>query len=285
MDMQLKGKRALVTGSSAGIGEAIAHTLANEGASIVVHGRNEERARKVTDEIRAKGTPAECVIGEVTSDSDVDRIAEEAQLAFGGIDILINNAGSYPFTDWWSGTSQEWVEAFRLEVIGPVRLIQRLVPAMVERGWGRVIQISSASVPRSPANFFPIYSVSKAAQTFLAGHLAVELTRTGVTVNTVSPGPVSSRFMMDGLAEQAKAQGRPSDDASLERFYIDNLMQEPPVDRLLRPGEVGPLVAYVCSPLADGATGQNFIIDCGYTITGFKRSPTTIPQPTLFAAE
>lgn len=285
MDMKLNGRRALVTGSSAGIGEAIAHTLAEEGCSIIVHGRSGDRARQVRDDLRAKGAQAEFIVGDVTSDDDLDRMAAEALRAFGGVDILINNAGAYPFTDWWSGSTEEWTEAFKLEVIGPVRLIQKIVPHMVQQGWGRVIQISSASVPRSPANFFPIYSISKAAQTFMAGHLAVELTRTGVTVNTVSPGPCSSRFMMDGLAEQARQQGRPDDDASLERFYIDNLMQEPPVDRLLRPEEVGPLVAYVCSPLADGATGQNFILDCGYGVTGFKRFPTEIPKPEPIAAE
>lgn len=204
------------------------------------------------------------------------RVARRAVEAAGGSDILVNNAGTYPMADWWRSRPEEWIESYNLDVVSCVRLIQALVPAMVERGWGRVINVSSASAVRSPANFFPIYSASKAAQPSLAGHLAVELAGTGVTVNTCSPGPVSSRNNVDFLTRQTAEAGRPTEWASVERDYVDTLMQDPPSGRMTRPDEVPPVIAYLASPLSDAGTGANFVIDGGYALTGFKRQASSL---------
>ena len=271
MDLQLKGKRALVTGSTAGLGEAIVRFLAREGVTVVVHGRNRERAQKIVDDIGAAGGRAYIALGAITDDESVADICRQAIEATGGIDILVNNAGTYPMANWWESKSEQWLESYNLDVVSNVRFIQPVVPAMKERGWGRVIQISSASAVQVPANFFPIYSVSKSAQTFLTKHLAVELTDTGVTVNTVSPGPASSDNNINLLTEEARQAGRPTDWPSVEQHYVETLMDDPPVRRMVRPEEVGPLVAYVASPLADAVTGSNFLIDSGYSISGFKR--------------
>ena len=274
MDLQLSGKRALVTGSSAGLGEAIVRFLAQEGVVVVVHGRSQERAQRIADDIRSGGGTASVAIGSVTDDAAVADLCRQAVAATGGIDILINNAGTYPMETWWTSTPAQWLDSYNLDVISNVRFIQQLVPAMKERGWGRVIQISSASAVQVPANFFPIYAVSKSAQTYLTKHLAIELTNTGITVNTVSPGAASSETNVKLLTDQARQAGRPTDWASVERHYVETLMDDPPIRRLVRPEEVAPLVAYVASPLADAITGSNFLIDSGFSISGFRRQPS-----------
>jgi 3-oxoacyl-[acyl-carrier protein] reductase len=154
MDLNLRGKRALVTGSSAGIGAEIARVLAQEGASVVIHGRNAERANKFAAEIRAAGGAAAVALGELTDDAQAERVAHEAEAAFGGVDILVNNAGSYPITAWWDTPPDVWLETYNTDVVAGVRLVKLLVPGMIERGWGRVIQISFRSIPaRRPASF------------------------------------------------------------------------------------------------------------------------------------
>lgn len=228
MDLKLQGKRALITGSSAGIGAAIACFMAQEGATVVVHGRHYLRARRVADKICAAGGTAYATPGDITDDASAAHLAEVAIAAIGGIDILINNAGAYPMAGWWDSKPQEWLDGYNLDVVSNVRLIQKLVPPMKERGWGRVIQISSASAVLVPVNFFPIYATAKAAQTFMTKHLAVELTGTGVTVNTVSPGPVSSETNIRLLTESAEKAGRPTDWTTVEQHYVDTLMDDPP---------------------------------------------------------
>jgi len=133
MDQKLIGKRALVTGSSAGIGEAIARLLAAEGAAIVVHGRSEERANAVAHAIRADGGIADVAIGDLTTDAGADAVAQ----ASGDVDILVNNAGTYRHLTWLEATPRDWRDTYEANVVSGVRMIQRLVPRMRERRWGR----------------------------------------------------------------------------------------------------------------------------------------------------
>jgi 3-oxoacyl-[acyl-carrier protein] reductase len=141
MNLQLENKRALVTGSSRGIGEAIAKSLAGEGAAVVVHGRDETKTHRVADEITQSGA-ARRLIGDLGGDVEAQRVADAALAAFGSIYILVNNAGVFHVHGWWDTAPAEWIEIYNQNVAGSVHLIHAFAPRMRERRWGRIIQIS-----------------------------------------------------------------------------------------------------------------------------------------------
>jgi 3-oxoacyl-[acyl-carrier protein] reductase len=274
MDLNLRGKRALVTGSTAGIGAEIARVLAQEGASVVVHGRNAERANKFAAEIRAAGGAVAVALGELTDDSQAERVAHEAESAFGGLDILVNNAGSYPITGWWDTPPDVWLETYNTDVLTGVRLVKLLVPGMIKRGWGRVIQIASRAATQGTANFFPQYASAKAGQLRIASSLAVELTGTGVTSNAISPGAVATETFKELYTQRARNEGRSTDWSEVERWWIDQFMPGIPLARLITPKEVADVAVFLASPCADAITGSDFIVDGGLGVTGFKRQPS-----------
>src|SRR5262249_14407124 len=143
MDLGLSGKRALVTGSTAGIGAAIARQLACENADVVIHGRDEQRGKRLADELTRAGRRALFIAADLTVPADIAPLTSEAKTAFGSIDILVNNAAMYPQHTWFEDAADKWIRYYELNVIAGVRLIQALVPDMVRGRWGRVIQISS----------------------------------------------------------------------------------------------------------------------------------------------
>jgi 3-oxoacyl-[acyl-carrier protein] reductase len=279
MDLNLKGKRALVTGSTAGIGAEIARVLSAEGASIIVHGRNAERAERLAAEIRTAGGAVAVTLGELTDDGEAARVAQEAESAFGGVDILINNAGGYPITSWWDTPADVWLETYNSDVVAGVRLIKLLVPGMIHRGWGRVIQIASRAATQGTANFFPQYSSAKAGQLRIASSLAVELAGTGVTSNAISPGAVATDTFKNLYTQRARDEGRSTDWDDVARAWIDQFMPGIPLARMLTPREVADITAFLASPCADAITGSDFIIDGGLGITGFRRQPSQAPTP------
>jgi 3-oxoacyl-[acyl-carrier protein] reductase len=277
MDLNLMGKRALVTGSTAGIGAEIARVLAAEGAAIVVHGRNAERAENFAAELRSAGGKVAITLGELTDDRVAERVAREAESAFGGVDILVNNAGSYPITSWWNTPAEVWLETYNSDVVAGVRLVKLLVPGMVERGWGRVIQIASRAATQGTANFFPQYASAKAGQLRIASSLAVELAGTGVTSNAISPGAVATDTFKQLYIEQARKEGRSTSWDDVARWWIDHFMPGIPLDRMITPKEIADIAAFLASPCADAITGSDFIVDGGLGITGFRRQPSHSP--------
>lgn len=209
MDLKLQGKKALVTGSSSGIGEAIAKCLAQEGAHVMVQGRRKKELERVVGEIKAAGGVAYYVEGDLSSDEDAKRIQEKTLGALQKLDILINNAGIFRQETWLHTTPKEWLEMLNINVIGPLRMIQAFLPQMKELGWGRIIQIASAAA-LSPSPGQPGYGASKAALLNMSLSLAKELGGTGVTVNTVSPGPIVTdrvKEMFEGMAAQRNWTG------------------------------------------------------------------------------
>lgn len=177
MELRLAGKRALVTGSSSGLGEEIAKVLAAEGATVVVHGRDRARTEAVAKGIREAGGQADVAIGDLGTDAGADAVAAVA----GSIDVLVNNMGVFdPSISWTTVTPEDWAHTYNVNVIAGVRMIQRLVPGMRERGWGRVIQISSVT-GHLPQASQPHYAASNAARDNLAASLARELKHSGVT--------------------------------------------------------------------------------------------------------
>ena len=260
MDLRLQGRRVLVTGSTSGIGEAIARALAREGASVVVQGRREAEAARVSGEIRNAGGKAAVALGDLGDDAAAARVASAARKAFGGIDVLVNNAGAFPERSWWEGTPAEWSDLFNQNVVSMVRLVRELVPDMKKAGWGRVVNIASG-VGTMPMPNMPAYSVTKGANLNLTVSLARDLAGTGVTVNSVSPGPVVTAGFEEFGRKLAKANGWGDDWADIERNLLR--MIPVPAGRLGRPEDIAAMVAFLSSPSADWVNGANLRVDGG----------------------
>jgi NAD(P)-dependent dehydrogenase (short-subunit alcohol dehydrogenase family) len=262
VDLNLKGRRALVTGSSSGIGEAIARLLAQEGAAVVVHGRNRERAEKVAAEIQAAGV----AIGDLSTDAGAAAVHEQARVALGGsVEILINNAGgsatgntSRPPLDI---SVADWISNYNANTLGAVRLALLAVPDMVAARFGRVIQVSSA-VAIQPNNLGTDYSAAKAALNNFTVSLAGSLKGVGVTVNTVTPGVI----MVDGLIRYGRARYNDPDlsiEDLTERLAAEKVFDLPPAGRLGRPEEVALVACTLASPILGYVTGSNYRVDGG----------------------
>ena len=262
MDLKLKGRRALVTGSSSGIGEAVARMLAQEGCGVVVHGRNRERAEKVAAEVKAAGV----AIGDLATDEGAAAVHDQARTALGGnIEILINNAGGSST----GNTSKppldikvaDFVSNFHANMLGAVRLVLLAVPDMVAARFGRVVNVSSA-VAIQPNNVGVDYSAAKSALNNFTVSLAGSLKGVGVTVNTVTPGVI----MVDGLVRFGRAKfGDPnmSFDEIAQRFAEAKVFDLPPVGRLGLPDEVAMVACMLASPRLGYVTGSNYRVDGG----------------------
>jgi NAD(P)-dependent dehydrogenase (short-subunit alcohol dehydrogenase family) len=262
VDLQLKGKRAVVTGSSSGIGEAIAKFLAAEGVSVVVHGRREAEAKRVAAEIKAAGGKAVVALGDLGTDAGADAVAKVANDAFDGVDILINNAGAFPQGPWLETNAEQWNELYNQNVSSMVRLINRLVPGMKQRGWGRVVAIASG-VATSPFSDMGNYSATKGANINLAVSLAKALAGTGITSNAVSPGMIITPGVEDMLKGMAPQLGLRADDmAALEQFAVKNMVPNPSA-RLGRVEDIAAAVTFLASPLAGYINGANLRVDGG----------------------
>jgi 3-oxoacyl-[acyl-carrier protein] reductase len=264
MDLQLSGKRALVTGSSSGIGSGIARTLAEEGVQVVIHGRDYGRAELVLAEIRAAGGVGVSVIGDLTSDASAGEVADRAVEALGGIDILINNAGgrrSSAPTGWDDLSISDWVDGYNTNVLSAVRLIKNLAPGMVDQGWGRIINISSFGA-QSTSGQIAEYSAAKAALSNVTVGAAKVLTKTGVTVNTVSPGMIRTPALEGLLSAIAVREGLPPESDAGEKWMLANATDQT-VDRLGTPEDVAVAVAWLSSPRSGFVNGANIRVDGG----------------------
>jgi NAD(P)-dependent dehydrogenase (short-subunit alcohol dehydrogenase family) len=267
MDLQLGGKRALVTGSSSGIGRGIALVLAREGAAVLVHGRNRERAEETAAAIRAAGGTAHLAIGDLATDAGAEVVIAAVQDAVGEIDVLVNNIGGNEsagggLNGWFNDTPAVWTGTMQQNLIAPVRMIHAFVPAMRERGWGRVINISSGGGTQ-PTPQAAAYCAAKAAVINLTVSLAIDLARSGVTVNTVSPGCTRTDMFEKNLERMAAANGWPDDYGSREAAFMDLNIFPCSSARYGRPDDIGALIAFLASPLSTFINGANYRIDGG----------------------
>ena len=264
MDLKLDGKTALITGSSKGIGEAIARGLAREKVVVVVHGRDRTQADRVAEAILREGGHAHVVTGDLTIDADVQQLVDEAQALAGPIDIVINNAGGSGDTEDWTNTRLEsWASAYDRNVLAAVRVTTLLLPGMRKAGWGRVINISSLAGLMPPASR-PDYSACKAAMNAMTASMAKAVAAEGVTVNTVSPGTIHSARADLRFREVALERGIPQDApwATIEQAVLP-VFAEVPVGRMGTLEEIADAVSFLASPRAAYITGMNLRLDGG----------------------
>jgi NAD(P)-dependent dehydrogenase (short-subunit alcohol dehydrogenase family) len=267
MDLQLNNKTALVTGSSKGIGEAIAMALAREGTNVVVHGRDGIRAQRVVSAIAAIGGRAYAVLGDLTQEDAVKRLVTEAEAHVGGINILVNNAGGAgPKNAWQTTLAAEWESTYDRNVLAAVRLSTRLLPGMRQARWGRVINISSGAATMPPATG-PDYSAAKAAMNALTASMAKAVAAEGVTVNAISPGTIKSAKLEGGFRAVAAARGIAAEGAPWEDIQrgVLPLFADVPLGRVGELNELADAVAFLASPLAGYITGVNLHVDGGFS--------------------
>jgi NAD(P)-dependent dehydrogenase (short-subunit alcohol dehydrogenase family) len=260
MDLQLKGKRALITGSSAGLGEAIAMLLAAEGASLIIHGRNEERANAVADTIRQRGRVADVAIGDLSTDAGADAVTQAA-LAGGPVDILVNNAGAYEHYNWTTAQPAQWLKTYESNVLSGVRMIQRLLPQMRKRKWGRIITIGGG-LATQPVSGHPEYSATLGARHNLAVSLARELKGSGITSNVVAPGAIRVKAVEELLIAAAPKYGWGTTWEEIENGAVADIVPND-IGRLGKPEEIAGAVAYLVSSYADYITGAVIRVDGG----------------------
>lgn len=267
MDLQLKGKRVLVTGSSAGIGAGTAEIFVREGATVVINGRDEKRLQAVERKLKEIGGNVVSAPGDLSTDAGAKAVVDATLERLGHIDILVNNAGGteQQGRGWFSATVGEWASVSEKNTLSAVRLIHAFVPAMKERGWGRVINIGSTGSVLAEAHVAH-YCAAKAALANMTISLTKELTGTGVTANMVTPGGIVTRTFEEFLARFGKAQGWSGTTwKDFEANYVK--LRSFRTTRLGRAEDIGNTVAFIASPLADYITGTCIRVDGGQVPT------------------
>jgi NAD(P)-dependent dehydrogenase (short-subunit alcohol dehydrogenase family) len=252
MDLQLEGKTALVTGSTAGIGLAIATTLAKEGTSVIVNGRTQDRVDKAVRQSGASDGIAANLGTEAGARTVIERLPS--------VDILINNLGIFEPKPFEQISDDDWLRFFQVNVLSGVRLSRHYIGPMKRRNWGRIIFISSESGVQIPAEMIH-YGMTKTAQLAISRGLAETTTGTAVTVNSVLPGPTGSDGVLEFVGKLAGDQG--IDRAAFEREFFSKTRPSSILQRFETPEEIAAVVAFVASPLASAINGAAVRADGG----------------------
>ena len=258
MDLGLRGKRALVTGSTMGIGFATAELLAREGAAVILNGRDPGRVSAAVERVRT-----------AVAGADVRGIAADLGTAAGcaaviarqpELDVLVNNLGIFAPTPFEQITDEAWLRFFETNVLSGIRLARHYVAGMRARNWGRIVFVSSESALQIPTEMIH-YGMTKTAQLAVARGLAESLAGTNVTVNSVLPGPTASEGVTDFVSGLAAAQHKTA--AEMEREFFRTARPSSVIQRFASPIEVAAMIAYVCSAAASATTGAALRVDGG----------------------
>ena len=258
MDLELHGKRALVSGSTAGIGFAIAKALAAEGAQVIMNGRTQARVDAAVQELKGAGFPGkvEGFAADLGTSDGVARIVAK----YPDVEILVNNLGIFEPKPFEQIPDADWFRFFEVNVLSGVRLSRHYLPRMMERGWGRIVFISSESAVQIPPEMIH-YGMTKTAQLAISRGLAEITAGTNVTVNTVLPGPTDSEGVATFVDQMAAA--RKMSREQVEQEFFRNVRPSSLLKRFARVDEVAALVAFVSSPLSSATNGAALRADGG----------------------
>ncbi len=260
MDLGLAGRGCVVTGASRGIGLAVAGSLCEEGANVLLVARSTAHLHEAVESISSASGTATGLALDVTDDTAAEEIVAAAHGAFGAIDVLVNNAGSASWRSLDEVPDEDWYAAWELNVMAPLRLMRAAIPEMRERGYGRVVNVASSAAKR-PSAMMPEYSVAKAAELSLSRLHADLYAKDGVLVNAICPGPVKSEMWMEpgGLLDQSRAaSGAASRDAAL-----DDAGSKRPIGRLAEVHEIADAIVFLCSERAAYVSGAAWSVDGG----------------------
>jgi NAD(P)-dependent dehydrogenase (short-subunit alcohol dehydrogenase family) len=258
MDLQLEGKRALVTGSTAGIGFAIAKGLAKEGASVIVNGRSTKRVDEALTALNKAGVSGN--LEGLAADLGTADGTRAAINRFPEVDILVNNLGIFETKPFESITDADWLHIFEVNILSGVRLSRHYLPGMKRRDWGRIVFISSESAVQIPTEMIH-YGMTKTAQLAIARGLAETTAGTNVTVNSVLPGPTASEGANNFVEKLARDQKTTRQE--VEKQFFENMRPTSLLKRMAEPDEVANLVTFVCSPLSSATNGAALRVDGG----------------------
>jgi NAD(P)-dependent dehydrogenase (short-subunit alcohol dehydrogenase family) len=256
MDLQVKGKKALISGSSQGIGFAIAKTLAFEGAHVVINGRSEDKLAVAKQRILTEYPQAhvECFTGDLSSSKACNQLASEHPQ----VDILVNALGIFEPKDFLDIPDEDWERFFNVNVLSGVRLSRAYLPYMQKQDWGRILFISSESAVQIPQEMIH-YGTTKTAQLAVSRGLAETCAGTGITVNAVLPGPTRSEGVVEFVDQISGGQ----DFKAFEKEFFNSVRPSSLIKRFADVQEVANMVAYLCSPLASATTGSAIRVDGG----------------------
>jgi NAD(P)-dependent dehydrogenase (short-subunit alcohol dehydrogenase family) len=258
MNLELDGKRALVTGSTAGIGYAIAEGLAREGVDVIVNGRTDERVEQAIKSILTSHPQAK-VEGLAANLGNADGVRAAVQ-RLRDVDILVNNLGIFEPKRFEQIPDEDWIRFFEVNVMSGVRLCREYLPGMKKRNWGRIVFISSESAVQIPAEMIH-YGMTKTAQLAISRGLAETTAGTGVTVNTVLAGPTASEGVNVFVDRLAAASHKTK--AEFETEFFRGVRPSSLLQRFARPDEVAALVVFLCSPLSSATNGAALRADGG----------------------
>ncbi|MES2461866.1 MAG: SDR family oxidoreductase [Armatimonadota bacterium] len=258
MDLQIKGKTAVVTGSTAGIGFATAVALAREGAAVVINGRTQARVDEALANLRAAVPDAQAT--GVAADLGTAEGAATLVAQVPETDILVNNVGIFEPKPFEEIPDEDWLRFFETNVLSGVRLSRHYLTGMRTRDWGRIIFVSSESAVQIPAEMIH-YGMTKTAQVAVARGLAETTKNTGITVNSVLPGPTKSEGVGTFVRQMAEAQK--IDEAAMETAFFQTARPSSLLQRFLTPEEIADTITYLSSPLASGTNGAAVRVDGG----------------------
>ena len=253
MNLGLSGRSCAVTGASSGIGRETARRLCAEGADVLLVARSEDRLVEAARECEGGAGNVASLQLDVTAEDAGSRIVEASEERFGRLDVLVNNAGTARWRDLDDVPEEDWYAAFELNVMAPLRAMRAAVPPMAERGWGRIVNVSSSAGKR-PSAAMPEYSVAKAAELSLSRLFADRYAEQGVLINAICPGPVTSELWMEsgGLLDQAKElSGAQSREQALQEAGSKR-----PIGRLAEVGEIAGAIVFLCSDLGAKMNGK-----------------------------